>query len=133
MLWKHYVFRRGIEVPAMWDELFAHRPARLLYIAGRSFDIRAQAAMNAFVDTVRVSGYDIRKADLLLIELKAYQISQELEQQAVQNAEDLEKKFRAMTDSPDVSASNVLMSPSVGGEEELSASNALRRGTEEVL
>jgi len=117
----------------MWDQLFAHRPARLLYIAGRSFDIRAQAAMNAFVDTVRVSGYDIRRADLLLVELKAYQISQELQQQAVQNAEDLEKKFRAMTDSQDVSVSNVLMSPAAGGDEELSASNALRRGTEEVL
>jgi hypothetical protein len=117
----------------MWDQLFAYRPARLLYIAGGSFDIRAQVAMNAFVDTVRVSGYDIRKADLLLVELNAYQISQELQQQAVQNAEDLENKFRAITDSQDVSVSNVLMSPAAGGEEELSASNALRRGTEEVL
>lgn len=133
MLWKHYVFRRGIEVPAMWDPLFANRPVRVLYIAGRSFDVRARTAMSAFVDTARLSGYDIEKADLLLIELKAYQISQELQQQAVQNAEELEHKFRALADSQSVSVNNILMSPSGGRDEDISASNALRLGTEDVL
>jgi hypothetical protein len=132
MLWKHYVFRRGAELPALWDQLLAHRPVRLLYIAGQSFDLRAQVTMNAFVDTVRVSGHSIDKSDLILVELKAYEISQELQGLAEKNTSDLQERFGTIGRKETSSVKTVLMSPSAR-DDETSASNALRIGTERVL
>src|SRR5262245_43449490 len=40
MLWKHYVYRRGDGVHELWEPLFKRRPMRLLYIAGKGFDVR---------------------------------------------------------------------------------------------
>lgn len=117
----------------MWDPLFSNRPVRLLYIAGRSFDVRARTAMDEFVNAARISGYDIQKADLLLIELKRYQISEDLQKLASQNADYLESRFRAIVGSKPTSVVNILMSPATAGGEEISASNALRLGTENVL
>ncbi len=39
MLWDHYVFRRGDGVHELWDDLLKDRPVKLLYIAGRGFDV----------------------------------------------------------------------------------------------
>ena len=50
MLWEHYVFRRGPEVQETWDQMFRKKRTRLLYVTGRGFDIRGQAAMFSFVD-----------------------------------------------------------------------------------
>ena len=49
MLWDHYVYRRGDEVPELWDSLLSTDPVNLLYIAGRGFDVRAQTVMRDFV------------------------------------------------------------------------------------
>jgi len=56
MLWQHYVFRRGLDVHTMWDQLFEKRPIRLLFITGRGFDVRARVVMRAFVENVRSPG-----------------------------------------------------------------------------
>jgi hypothetical protein len=134
MLWKHYVFRRGAQVPAMWDRLFADRHVRLLYIAGRSFDVRAQAPMDAFIENVRTSGHIIDKADLLLVTLTGYQLSDDLVTQTERNAARLEAAFRTIDGTVPVSIKQVSMSSSAAKEEEdVSASNALRYGTERVL
>lgn len=45
----HYVFRRGKGVHELWDRMHHKRKLRLLYIAGRGFDVRAQAVMKQYV------------------------------------------------------------------------------------
>jgi len=49
MLWKHYVFRRGDDVHDMWDQLFQGHSIKLLYIAGRGFDIRVNTVLDQFL------------------------------------------------------------------------------------
>jgi hypothetical protein len=128
MLWKHYVFRRGPEVHDLWDHLFEDRPIRLLYIAGRGFDVRAQRVMKAFVDSVELSGYTIATAELLLVGFTGYLLSQELHDQTERNARMLEDMFR-----PFGGTAGVRMGTSAAGEDDISATTALRLGTEAVL
>jgi hypothetical protein len=127
MLWQHYVFRRGAGVPALWDAMFEQRRVRLLYIAGRGFDTRAQAVMNSFVSNVSLSGHTMEKADLLLVGLSGYRLSSELKEHTKQNAAALEAAFRPLGSAQDVS-----IGPS-DGEDDISASTALRLGVEAVL
>src|SRR5690349_16495992 len=96
MLWQHYVFRRGSDVPALWDDLFESRSLRILYIAGRGFDTRAQTIMNAFVANIRVSGHSVERADLVLVGLPGYQLSDDLKALTERNATELEKAFRPL-------------------------------------
>lgn len=128
MLWKHYVFRRGAEVPQLWNSLFERRPVRLLYIAGRGFDIRAQGVMKSFVENLRSSGASVENSELLLVGFTGYQLGEELVTQTTENAAVLTSLFSTIG-----SAVEVTMSSSSGGEDDLSASNALRIGTERVL
>lgn len=128
MLWQHYVFRRGSDVYTMWDGVFERRPVRLLYIAGRGFDVRSQEVMNAFVGSVLASGYAIEKAQLLLVMFTGYQLSDDLKEQTEQNAQALEKAFTALGTTV-----NVVMGSSEVSEEDISASSALRLGNERVL
>jgi hypothetical protein len=128
MLWQRYVFRRGPDVHEMWDLLFEKRPVRLLYIAGRGFDTRAQSVMAEFVQNLRVSGASIEVADLLLLGFSGYQLSDELREQTTQNAAALEGLFGTIGTSQ-----TLKIGSSAGGEDDISASNALRIGTEQVL
>jgi hypothetical protein len=128
MLWKQYVFRRGAEVSDMWDVHFERRPMRLLYIAGRGFDFREQAVMNAFVESCQMSGKAIDKAELLLVGFEGYQLSEELENQTTENAKALEETFKALG-----ATANLTIGFSAAGEDDISATNALRIGTGEVL
>ena len=128
MLWQHYVFRRGADVPALWDVMFEGRSIRLLYIAGRGFDTRAQAVMNAFVGNVRLSGHSIDRANLLLVGLAGYRLSNELKEQTEKNATALEEAFRPLGNAEGVS-----IGPSMAGEDDISASTALRLGVDAVL
>jgi len=128
MLWQHYVFRRGAEVNDMWDLVFARRPVRLLYIAGRGFDARAQAVMTAFVDSLRSSGGAVERADLLLVGFSGYQLSEELTEQTELNAKALEEAFTTIG-----ATSRLSIGASASGEDDISAANALRIGTEAVL
>jgi hypothetical protein len=128
MLWKQYVFRRGPEVNDMWDVQFDRAPVRLLYIAGRGFDYREQAVMKAFVESCQVSGRSVDKAELLLVGFEGYQLTEELETQTKENAAVLKETFSVLgpTTSLDIGFS-------AAGEDDISANNALRMGTGEVL
>ena len=112
----------------MWDLLFERRPVRLLYIVGRGFDVRAQTVLNAFVDACQMSGHKIEKADLLLVEFSGYQLSDELKKQTEENAKALEATFRILG-----AATSLPIGSSAAGEDDISASNALRMGTDAVL
>jgi hypothetical protein len=126
MLWEHYVFRRGTEVHDMWDALFENREINLLYIAGRGFDIRAQSVINAFVSNL--GNQKINKAELLLVSFTGYQLSSELMIQTDENARILEQTFNTIG-----TTRNFSIDSSASGEDDISASNALRIGTESIL
>jgi hypothetical protein len=128
MLWKQYVFRRGAEVSDMWDVHLERRPMRLLYIAGRGFDYREQAVMNAFVESCQMSGKAVDRAELLLVGFEGYQLSEDLENQTTENAKALEETFKALG-----AAENLTIGFSAAGEDDISATNALRMGTGRVL
>ena len=66
MLWQQYVFRRGGETHALWDDLFGKRRARLLYITGRGFDPRCVEVLRSFVDNIVGNGTALERAELLL-------------------------------------------------------------------
>lgn len=131
-LWKHYVFRRGAEVPDMWDRMYserriANRPVRLLYIAGRGFDVRAQAVMSKFVHSLKESGCGVSKAELLLVDITSYQLSDELKQQTEVNAEALSKAFAS------IGVTKTLTEAAEDDDDDISATTALRQSTERVL
>lgn len=128
MLWQHNVFRRGLDVHTMWDELFDERPIRLLYIAGSGFDMRAQAVMNALVQNLRESRHVVEKAELLLVGFTGYQLSDELNQQTRENAQILTSTFTVFGQT-----SSLSIGSSAAGEDDISASNALRLGADSVL
>ena len=132
-LWDRYVFCRGAETEDMWDQMFRQRrvegrPVRLLYVGGRGFDVRAQAVMDRFVGSLSGAGCSIDKAELLLVGFSGYQLSEELQQQTEDNATALGRTFAAIG-----SSRTVTIDSSGEGEDDLSASTALRRGTAEVL
>ncbi len=128
MLWQHYVFRRAAAVHEMWDQIFESRPLRLLYIAGRGFDVRAQAIMRAFVESLRSSNAKVEKADLLLVGFSGYELSDGLHEQTEINSKALEETFANVG-----SASTLPIGTSAAGEDDLSAANALRIGTDVIL
>jgi hypothetical protein len=128
MLWQRYVYRRGVEVESLWDLLFEGRPIRLLYITGRGFDTRAQSVMSRLVSNIELSGVTVDKAELLLVGFSGYHLSDELREQTEQNAGALESTFSRLGTSSTVSVGS-----SAAGEDDITASNALRIGTAEVL
>jgi hypothetical protein len=128
MLWQRYVYRRGVEVESLWDSLFEGRPMRLLYITGRGFDTRAQSVMNRLVNNIELSGVTVEKAELLLVGFSGYHLSDELKEQTEQNAIALTTAFSRFGTSSTVSVGS-----SAGGEDDITASNAVRIGTAAVL
>lgn len=128
MLWQQYVFRRGPDVHDMWDSLFDRRPVRLLYIAGRGFDLRAQAVMKAFVEARRMAGDVIERAEGLLVGFAGYRLSDDLHRETADNAKALEEAFKPLGPT-----TNLQIGSSSDGEDDISASSALRIGTEAVL
>lgn len=95
-LWDPYVFRRGGGVGDLWDDLFRERRARILYIAGRGFDLRAQSVLREFVDSQTSADRKIEKAQLLLIELSGYELDQEMQDITAANARELEAAFQPL-------------------------------------
>ena len=133
MLWGHYVFHRGAAVEDMWDRMFQERvrgskDVKLLYIAGRGFDIRAQTVLSKYTNSLLSSGCKVEKAELLLIGFKDYQLAEGLAEQTEQNATALETIFR-----PVGSIETLMVGSEAEGEDDISASNALRLVTEQVL
>jgi hypothetical protein len=128
MLWQHYVFRRSQEVHPTWDLLFERRPIRLLYIAGSGFDIRAQMVMKAFAENLRESRRVVEQANLLLVGFTGYQLSQELRDETENNARALTAIFKELGNT-----TSVPIGSSGLGEDDISASTALRLGAERAL
>ncbi len=128
MLWDHYIFRRGRDVHELWDQLFDSRPVRILYIAGRGFDVRAQNVMREFVSSVQASGRRIEKAQLLLIGFSDYTLDDEISQLTEENAAALQSVF-----APLGGCQTITIGGSSGGEDDLSTGTALKLGTNQVL
>lgn len=133
MIWENYVFRRGIEAEQLWDEMFADRrqaekPVRLLYVAGRGFDLRANVVAERFVDRLRASRCPIESATLLLVGFTGYNLSQELLQQTEDNASDLEQVFGSVG-----GCETIEVGAAAEGEDDISTTIALRQGADEVL
>jgi hypothetical protein len=133
MIWKDYVFRRGVEVEDLRDQMFADRKRSgkalsILYIAGCGFDVRATIVMSKYIDRVIASGCEVREAKLLLIGFSSYQLSQELRAQTSKNKAELEECFSRIGQSH-----LITIGGSAEGEDDISATVGLRRGADEVL
>jgi hypothetical protein len=126
-LWEQYVFRRGSDANELWERLFEDRPIRLLYIAGSGFDVRAQTVMRECINSIRSSGGFIEEAKLVLIDFPNYQLGDALKQLTEQNDHKLAELFSGIgtVDRVTFGARN--------GDEDLSATIALRIGTHAVL
>lgn len=128
MLWDHYVFGRGEDVRVLWDGLFTEKDVRLLYIAGRGFDVRAEAVMRSFVDGGIACVRKLDAAKLLMIDFGGYELSSELEDLTVSNAKKLSELFSCLGITE-----TVRMGFSAEGEDDISPNNALRIGAKEVI
>ncbi|MFD0929128.1 hypothetical protein ACFQ1T_04970 [Methylophilus glucosoxydans] len=96
MIWQQYVYRRGNEVPELWDSLFKKRKPKLLYIAGQGFDVRVIKVMEKFLSTLDEVGIEVENAKLLLIEVNGYELSDELKKQTEENGKQLEALFSSI-------------------------------------
>jgi hypothetical protein len=135
MLWQHYVYRRGADAQDMWERMYsgraaANKPVRLLYVAGRGFDTRAQLAMDRFVESLRSTGCFVQTAELLLIGFADYQLSEELSEETERNAAALSRRFAELGNTKTETA---VFGASATDEADLSATSALRLQAESVL
>lgn len=128
MLWNHYVYRRKQEVYDLWDALFANRQSKLLYIAGRGFDVRAQTVLEQFKNCLDHGNYEIDKATLLLVGFKGYELSDELRSLTDENYNALHRLFKDIGN-----IENILLGEQEDGGEEIRATSALLSGVKEVL
>lgn len=129
MLWDHYVFRRGNGVHALWEQIHNNRPLSILYIAGRGFDVRAQAVMREYVGTLQSNGYQVKDAKLLLVGFVGYELEQDIIDITEENATALTDIF-----APLGQAETVVIGQAADDEEgDLSATNALRLGVQKIL
>jgi hypothetical protein len=131
MLWQHYIYRRGLAVHDLWDGLFENRKVKLLYIAGRGFDIRSQAVMASFVDHIQDCDRRLEEAELTLVAFSGYQLDEELLAETEANASTMVALFNRLSDKTVVD--QVTVGTQTDDEEDLSPSNALRLGTEAIL
>jgi len=127
MLWDHYVFRRGNGVHELWDDLLKDRPVKLLYIAGRGFDLRAQSVMRDFVAGQRGAARQTVSAKMMLLGFHGYELDPEIEALTQENAKALETEFAPLGKTVTVTVTRP------EGEEEVSAGDALRRRVKAVL
>ena len=127
MLWDHYVFRRGNAVHELWDGLLQDRPVDLLYIAGRGFDVRAQAVMREFVAGQQGSGRRTVNAKLLLLGFHGYELDEGIQRLTDENAAALEAVFEPLGGTVTISVETP------EGEDEASPSDALRQRVKAVL
>jgi hypothetical protein len=133
MIWDNYVYRRGIEVEELWDQILLDRKrenksVRLLYVAGRGFDVRANAVLEKFVERLAASGCLIEKAELLRVGFTGYQLSKELHAQTLKNEAEMVAAFGEVG-----SSHCVMIGGTAEGEDDISSTIALRRGADEVL
>lgn len=127
VLWERYVFRRGPGAEELWDSLFRKRSTRLLYITGKGFDVRMRMALGDFVSNLRSAGAQIDSAELLLVGFP-YELAPELVVLTDANAAAAREIFGSVGQTTEVEFGR-----SAAGEDDLSATNALRIATEGIL
>jgi len=128
MLWQHYVFRRGTAVEDMWDRFFNDRELRILYIGGRGFDPRAQTVLTRFVAALRPRSKSIAQAEQLLVDMRRYELSEDLRALTEENAAALSKIFSEIGKT-----SESVIDAGTDDGEEISTTNALRSGIASIL
>lgn len=128
MLWKHYVYRRGEDVHELWEPLFKRRPMRLLYIAGKGFDVRAQVVMRECVGSIQASGQIVETASLILVSMTGYHLDPSLQELTASNTAALETVF-----APLGNTHSVVINAAATEEDEISATQAIRIGVDAVL
>ena len=130
MLWDHYVFRRGNGVHDLWDRLHGNRSMRVLYIAGRGFDVRAQAVMREYVVNLQSAGRRVAGAKLLLIGFSGYELEEDVRALTEENATMLEAIFTPL-------GSTQTITMGVPGTDEddddIGTTNLLRSSIQQVL
>jgi len=132
MLWEQYVFQRGTKVQDLWERMYrdrreAEKPVKILYIAGRGFDVRANAVLEKYVESVSESACRIEKAELVLVGFSSYQLSQELQEQTDENAKILSSLFERLGSTTTVHIG------ANGEEEDISAASLLRQGNDQLM
>lgn len=127
MLWDHYVFRRGNAVHDLWDSLLKNRSVRLVYIAGRGFDVRAQAVMREFVAGQQGSGRQTISAKLLLLEFHGYELDEAIVKLTEENATRLQDIFSPLGETVSVAARGA------DADDDASASDILRQRVRRVI
>lgn len=128
MLWNQYVFRKGTaSVQQLWDKFFDNRSIRMLYIAGGGFDVRAQRSIAELVSSVKDFGNRLDYAQLILIDLSDYELAAELVTLTENNIQQLEATFSQIGN-----VQHVALGGSHDGDEEVSASMALRIGIQNI-
>lgn len=133
MLWEQYVFQRGSKVQDLWERMYRDRrdagsAVRILYIAGRGFDVRANAVLERYVESLLETGCAIQKAELVLVGFADYQLSDELQAQTEENAISLSKTFGRIG-----TTATIQIGANSGEEEDLSATSSLRQGNEQLM
>lgn len=133
MLWEQYVFQRGTKVQDLWERMYRDRrdtnkPAKILYIAGRGFDVRANAVLEKYVESIVESDCRIEKAELVLVGFSNYQLSEELQRQTDENAASLLTLFERLG-----TTTTIQIGAGGGEEEDLSAASSLRQGNDELM
>jgi hypothetical protein len=130
MLWDPYVFRRGNAVHELWERTHSSRPLKILYIAGRGFDIRAQSVMQEYVNSLLTGGCNVGEAKLLLVGFSGYELDSDIRDLTEENAKRLEAIFAPLGTTETIT----IGSGQLGDDgEEISSSNALRAGAQKVL
>lgn len=136
MIWEKYVFSRGVEVEELWDQVYAHRkssnkPVKLLYIAGKGFDIRGNQVVSKFVDRLKASRCTIENAKLVKFGFLGYTLSAELEAQTETNSAAISRSFASIGEC--CSVIDIPIQTSAGTDDELSTSLALRNGVAQLM
>jgi hypothetical protein len=126
-LWQNYVFRRKRQVLELWEEMFAGRKAKVLYIAGCGFDVRVTAVLKQFLDTATGSSFEIDRVTLALIQFNGYELDADLRDQTRQNSDELRRMFGGMGDIVDVPLTLASEEP------DYRVSHALQAGTRAIL
>lgn len=130
MLWDHYVFRRGNAVHELWERTHSSRPLKILYIAGRGFDLRAQTVMQEYVLSLSTRGNHIDEAKLLLVGFSGYELDVDIKDLTEENAGQLESIFLPLGTAETITIGSGLLGEE---EEETTSTNALRAGVMKVL
>lgn len=129
ILWNHYVFRRNDGVHELWDDLHDNRSMRVLYIAGRGFDVRAQAIMREYVSNLQSAGRRVDAAKLLLIEFPTYELEEDVRALTEENATTLQTIFEPLGYVQKISMGG----KNNNGDNDAGASNSLLYCVQQVL